>query len=384
MTYTINSLREALFQDINNVYETFKNFYGEDYVDLQYGTSFSLESFLVDSSVSIDRDISNELLSTLKDRLNPYEPFIMVYWPSVTVTNENDKSIVIQELYAKIPITGKGTIPLTSKGFYLNRSRYSKSQFLSGYLHSHIQKIPKEDYTQFQPPCLGSGPINRTIVSLKADSDTVTWLLFCQELALYVTVESLQGVPWKHLEQVGLSTTSYAYYRNINSWENIRAEDTNLIKYFVPYYLKHGKIIFDYRDDTYILGMSLFDVIIDMSNCFIDFYNDSPYRNEANTSYLFRKEILQEVLIKGNTFYRPSSTSANTIFSDRGKFVCNFKGNPVHLKIDDEGEEESITSIVLSNAVVNCIINNILKVINYRYGNTNTESSSTSENVLYL
>ena len=34
--------------------------------------------------------------------------------------------------------------------------------------------------------------------------DETKWMLFCHELSLYVTVESLEGVPYNHLENVHL------------------------------------------------------------------------------------------------------------------------------------------------------------------------------------
>ena len=116
--------------DINYIQEIktiFEDYFGEDKVDLQ------------DSD---DVDVKN----------------ILVHFPSVIVTNENHKSEVIYDLFAKIQVHTSGRI---EGKFKLARTTYTKQQALSGYTHSHVPRSTL--LGDFAKPCLGSGPLNNTI-----------------------------------------------------------------------------------------------------------------------------------------------------------------------------------------------------------------------------
>lgn len=58
--------------------------------------------------------------------------FILVHFPHVRVTNEHDKYVDINHLWAKIKITLRGTM---DGSFALNRSEYQAIHFMSDYMH---------------------------------------------------------------------------------------------------------------------------------------------------------------------------------------------------------------------------------------------------------
>lgn len=58
--------------------------------------------------------------------------FILVHFPHVRITNEHDRYVDINHLWAKIKITFKGTM---YSGFTLNRSEYQATHFMSDYMH---------------------------------------------------------------------------------------------------------------------------------------------------------------------------------------------------------------------------------------------------------
>ena len=120
--------------------------------------------------------------------------FILVHFPHVRITNEHDRYVDINHLWAKIKITSEGTM---NGNFTLNRSEYQAIHFMSNYMHSHVSSIPRDDLTRFMSPCTGDGPINSTISSLYREFDSDLWQLFCLELSKYVTVESISGRPWR-------------------------------------------------------------------------------------------------------------------------------------------------------------------------------------------
>ncbi len=152
MKYTVNQLYQQLYEKPLNIYEIFKGFFGEDFVDIQTCLGRELSSFKEylfakicdDSSIingaaekdyNLPFDITEILLKELKNTVEDKRFIIYVWWPKVIVTNEYDKSVNIQDLYAKIEIQGDGTIPYECNGFRLNRATYSREQFMSGYMH---------------------------------------------------------------------------------------------------------------------------------------------------------------------------------------------------------------------------------------------------------
>ena len=261
MHYTIESLQEELFQDVYRVYEVFRDFFGEAYTDLQ--NIPRLEIFLPHS---INEEFTPTELQEVKSLLQDINFEILVWWPSVTVTNEHDKSILIRDLYAKVTIDINGNIPYQCAGFLLNRATFTYDQFISRYIHSHIP--PFSEVPHFSRPCLGTGPLNQTVLELKNNSDSLTWMLFCQELSLYVTVESLHGVPYIRLESLGASVVSSEYSGAFSS--NSLASNTAWIrafhrvgesrgdtlakeKYldFIKWYLKNGHLSFTFQNDKF-------------------------------------------------------------------------------------------------------------------------------------
>lgn len=395
MRYTLAQLKDVLNEKVFLVYDTFKMFFGETEVDLQ---GLATDTWVITALIgALGHNLSSEeefeLSQTQFDHIfhsayNRWKPFILVHWDRVTITNENDKSVEIQELYAKIGISLEGTIPYENHGFLLNRARYSKLQFKSNYMHSHVCSIPKRNFAEFQAPCLGRGPIRDTISSLKNDYDEALWLLFCQELAMYVTVESIAGVPYHRLEEIGSkdksnlfrgfsSTDNYLYYSEVVTHFN---RLLNLGGEFIPYYLEHGHLLFGFNKGMFDIGMSYYDYIIDISNAFIEWYNKSEFCCNSTTSELYSKYILVKVIAADNKFTIPTEGLQDADIY-RGKFVCTFKGQPVSLQIDEEAQMDECTlTTLLHHDIAIHILKNILKVLNFRYKNEYTHSRSTGNN----
>lgn len=391
MQYTINELRQDTFKNVYAVYEVFQNYFGEENTDLQHLPSDDDIAEVLDNKGVLMREdgscyeANGNKFNSVKSILAVWKPFILVYWPQVKVTNENNKSIMIQDLYAKIELDYKGNIPTENRGFLLNRSTYPMEQWVSNYLHSHICGIPKNRPSAFQQPCLGSGPINATIASLKSDLsegfDEIKWMLFCEELSRYVTVESLKGIPYEHLEEVNISRNlsdfsgfdedkskyehSLSRFREVFPMDNLRE--------FILYYLDEGHLAIDYKQGSFICGMSYFDYIIDISNAFIEWFNKTFVNNEGAKSIAsscFRHQVLYNAVVAGRKFYDPSGQrTVPDISRYVGQKVCDFKGQEITLKILSSTTQEPQKTIILNHGLAMYILNNILKIINYRYTN---------------
>ena len=410
---------------IHRVYDIFKDFFGEDKVDLQ--DVITLENAIKRIKVlnveeitnMLDSGIPEELWDTYKgDTLEklPEEnlnyifqhcnivinylfsdsrsgiPFILVWFPHVTVTNEHDKSTEIEDLYAKIPIEYNGTM---YGKFKLNRASYTLQHLISDYMHSHICNIPVFDFSKFQMPCTGSGPINATISSLQRNFDEDLWNLFCLELSKYVTVESIAGTPYHLLEQLGtenMQETEECYYIQPtipNTWfavDNTSTKFLNatIMEKFLVYMINSKKIKFGYYEGAYVIGTSYAKTVAIISNLFIEWYN-SEYNEHVKQGEEFPKYntllargILQKCKFANNRLYTPRSAfSTSACESYVGEFVCKFKDKDITIQISDLPNLRINDTVILNLRIVSYIIWKILEILNYEYGNKDRERNRT-------
>lgn len=415
MEYTVNQLYQYLFEKPLAIYEIFKGFFGKDFVDIQTCQGRELSSFkeyllakicdesfmpkeAAEEEYNLSFNITEMQLKELKTTLEDKRLIIYVWWPRVTVTNEYNKSVNIQDLYAKIEIQNDGTIPYECNGFRLNRATYTREQFLSNYMHSHISTIPKNNFTQFQIPCLGRGSIISTIGTLKNEYDETTWMLFCQELSMYVTVESISGGPYHRMETIGnvsldIMYTGYTFnYAGKVDFLSLFTNDD--LKKFIKYYLKHGHLSLGYMNSAFTWSMPYYEYIIDISNSFIDFYNKYYSTTAGNLDNCFSKGMLKQVIIADGKFYNEgdyNSFDINNFSEYQNKLVLTFKGKEIRTTIinNKQGSEATLTTVI-SNNVAMFILQKILRTINFRYKNEhnkyrrNQEATPACERVLYL
>lgn len=416
MEYTVNQLYQHFFEKPLSIYDTFKGFFGEDFVDIQTQQGRELSSFKEylfakicdeasitngdkEEDFNLHFEVSAEQLVELENIAKDKRFIIYVWWPQVTVSNEYDKSVNIQDLYAKIEIQGDGTIPYECNGFRLNRATYTRGQFMSNYMHSHINVIPKNNFTQFQIPCLGRGPIISTIGTLKNDYDEATWMLFCQELSMYVTVESISGGPYHRMENIGniFQNSMYTGYNfNFAGKADFLSLFTNDdLKKFIQYYLKHGHLSLGYMNSAFTWSMPYYEYIIDISNSFIDFYNKYYSTTAGNLDNCFSKGMLKQVIVADGKFYNEgeyNSFNINNFSKYQNKLVLTFKGKEIRTTIiNNEQSSESTLTTVINNNVAMFILQKILRTINFRYKNEhnikyrrNQEVTPACERVIYL
>lgn len=331
--------------------------------------------------------------TTVKERIGNAKfngIFILVHFPHVRVTNEHDRFVDINHLWAKVKVSYNGTL---NGGFTLNRSEYTLLHIRSHYMHSHISSIPTGDFTQFQNPCTGRGPINGTISALNRDYDEDMWNMFCLELSKYVTVESVAGVPYNYLEKLGtndmeVGVDRFITYLSPNYYESVITPDK--FREFVRYFISSKKLKFNYVNGSYSIGMSLTEFIVLISNEFIKWYNDQFNKEELTAKFadLKRHDILRECIIdNGKIYYDRGRNNVNNYAQYIGKKVCVFKGREITVDITDIAEVRNENkSIILNTQTALYILNIILKVLNYRYGRNKAthESNQLGTEVRYL
>lgn len=421
----IEELYNSLMDKPLQVLGIFNDFFGENKVDMQGYWSLDkfkswmniepLYTYIPDGNiVSMNRNdwsmyetqtitdlpedqvekVVNVLTSTtVKERIGNAKfnnIFILVHFPHVRVTNEHNRFVDINHLWAKVKVMYNGTL---NGGFTLNRSEYTLLHIRSGYMHSHVNNIPINDFTKFQNPCTGSGPINGTVSTLNRDYDEDMWNMFCLELSKYVTVESVAGVPYHHLEMLGTSDMEagidrFITYLSPNHYRGALAPSK--FKEFVRYFINSKRLKFNYINGSYSIGMSLIEFIVLISNEFIKWYNDQFNKDELTTKFADLKSlgILRECIIdNGKIYYDRDRNNVNSYTQYIGKKVCVFKGKEITVDITDIAEvRNENNSIILDTQTALYILTTILKVLNYRYGRNKAthEGNQLGTEVRYL
>lgn len=408
MSYTLQQIKDALLSNVYEVRDIFYDTFGERNVDLQLPCQFDDDmrralnnyAYHVQGETDTWEVVSPKVPcfnSWIRDEHPVDEIVIMVYWPSVTITNEYGKSVKIDDLYAKIPILLSGKMQDKYRsGFVLNRGKYSALQFHSNYMHSHIAHIPF-DISVFMEPCLGDGPIKQTINTLRTEYSKGIWRLFCHELSVYVTVESIKGIPYNRLENIGYRRgrhqgqftgfnapyteelpvcSHYALY-NYNA-EPFRP---TLLRNFIHYYLYHNHLKINYANKVYSIGMTYYDFMLDISNAFISYFNEwcEEHKEELFGGFDMeynRHSLTHSVKVYNETFYFDTSTQNSGNVSNIGRKVCTFKGKDVLLKVYGTNNEDQpdFTTHLLSQNMAMYILYKILQVLNFHsdeFGQTN-------------
>lgn len=419
----VEELYNSLMEKPLRVLGIFNDFFGEDMVDMQgYMSLERFKSWLNLTSIN-GYVINRELVGMSRNEWDMYQSmtieelptpqatkvidnlqivrekigslkfggiFILVHFPHVRITNENDRYVDINHLWAKVRVLYDGTLV---GGFSLNRSEYTMLHFISNFMHSHISNIPKDNFTQFKSPCTGNGPINNTISTLNRNYDEDMWNMFCLELSKYVTVESITGRPYHYLEKLGTNNMEVGADRFIaytvpHYYGDILFDDN--LKEFVKYFISKKKLKFNYVNGSYSIGMSLPEYIILISNEFISWYNSLFNEGKVTITFdrLERRGLLRECIINnGKIYYETRVNRVNDCLSYIGKKVCIFKGREITLDITDVGEiRNENKSIILDTQTALYILNIILKVLNYRYGRETAihEDTQIGTEVRYL
>lgn len=381
-TEIINSQYESLMEKPLEIFRVFSEYFGEDKVDLQgYRTKAEFTNYILGGMTPEAALCASVIYGVPCFTL-------LVWFPEVRITNENNKSINVKDLYVKIFIDIHGQL---SGKFYINRATYTHAQLRCGYIHSHVPRLNTLNPALFSTPCTGEGPINNTISSLNTVYDIDLWQLFCSELEDYVKTESIEGVPYRRLESlggeiIGGNSNSFFYVMfNNEAWYRL-SDDVPIIDVrhefildFVRYLLKSKVLPMEYSNGTYSIGMSPVQATILVSNKFIEWFNkeNNIYRKSITEGNLISYEVLTRAIVAEDSIYQPT---ANLDISDinavAGCHICNFKGKPITITVLPEESSNRNLSLILSQKVMNNIVTAICKVVNFRYGRKSTEQES--------
>ena len=347
------------------IHEIFKEYYGEDRVD------FNDAGLREHINGIIGLPLSEAKANAASYMVNN-PPYVLVYWPEVTVKNENDKSVNIKQLYARIRLTQSG-MSVDERGFGLSRAEYTTAEINSDYLHSHAQHIPR--LKEFTICCLGDGPIKNTIRCLHLPTNTEEqtldlWRLFCRELDVYVKVESLSGGPYHKLEEIWSSdlfpytfdrySSEYPIFMtHVQSDGNI-TEQTRLLENFCKYAIRNFSPRFNF-DGCYGIGEDDNELVIELSNLFIRFTNEQRIPYERLKAW---NMIAEGQLNEGRLCTMGNLINRNSLLNHAGETVLVFKGRNIPLVINEiNGENHRL--YLITPLYMKIIITRILTILNY-------------------
>lgn len=412
----IEAICKEHLRNVTSVLEIFEDFFGEDKVDLQgvptiseieeefsktydnisiktaLGTEESSRLKEKMSNIQLIKDIPDEILSSIpsiRDLLDKImskleseiQFHIVVYFPRVRVSNEYDHFIDITELYVKVPIDMGGTM---EGSFSLNRGEYTMTQYSCDYMHSHVCGIPKRNFKEFLPVCLGSGPIRNTVNYLNAYYDLDIWRLFCVELEKYVATESLSGGPYRRLEEVAFNRSAKIVHINLNDLTYITSCLRPMVYDFIKYFIEQKKLIFNYKNGGYSIGMNITKFILLVSNEFITWFNTKG--RYIYQKGIIRKEeeslenILTKVFVFKDGIYRTTNTR-DVLEINRSNLgvMGTFKGKEVVVHITEEDNINNYVTTILNPEIIGFLLNRILKLVNCKYGRNKSSLRDESE-----
>lgn len=414
----LDILYNRLTKNMSEVYSILIDHFGEDRVDLQASKEplinnilfTDVSDLLITANVFINENFcysgtlrylepeaQKHVLNIVLNSTEFNEHFmdfwytVLIHYPETKVTNEYGDSTTIYDSYIKFHINRHGKI---DDSFTMARTTYTRAQLDSNYMHSHANGIHiSNDGIKFSHCCLGTGPIATTVNNLNRDFDSDIWKLFCVELDRYIETESISGGPYNRLSYIGNNTSyrelpSAFVFRTTLSHYNINPvlrRENNLqikddIKHFIKYVIESKKIKFRYVQCAYDIGMSFKDLVLTMSNLYIDWINkNNGVQFNVNKDDLINKKVLIKGIIKNNKLYKANDNEISQITST-GKSGLIFKGKEVPFKIIGDTEGSNVI-LILNTTFIMKIINILLNILNYRYEKS---ESTPSEEIWYV
>lgn len=293
--------------DVNDVFNIATDVFGEDNVDIQ----------------------SNNIL---------------IHWDKITITNENENTHDIFDLYARIGVSVSGCYMSVE----LIRSTFTNDEAIAGYVHSHVMR--SDERVEFDTPCFGKGPIRNTITSITQGYDEDLWRLFFVELDRFVRVESLIGVPYIRMSSVGVK--SFDRYNlelmfNINE-NNLPAVTYHEMRNVFDYLKANNRIVPMLKSISPVSLGSMNDAVINMTRETMMYHNIEPVSDDIYHYVYCEARVNEGAIMVGG------SGCNNRRISEMRTFY--FKGKKVDLKIIDNDNDDKYCMTVLNESAASILL----------------------------
>lgn len=390
----IKSWYKDWLENIQSVHSIFVHTYGEDRVDLQHVTEEEFTEDALDNLSNIPEETwyREQTVGGIRTQFFALEKAtILVLWPEAIIKNELNQAHLIKEFYAKIIVDGHGKL---ADNLSFSRAHYNLHEWSKDYAHSHLPGIPSKTTSIWAEPCFGTSPINATIASLTTSNDWELWMLLTVQLDQFVHVESLAGVPYRHLSKLSSRSKAVREYKfnfyqqplnrtlpgnptiYLNTGGFTREDLQDFAKEFCLKFHQLGLFV-RYDSSLYNWGSSFVDTVTTMSDLFIDWFNNKKLNGEINISYegLISLGILKWSVLDGNSLETATPDPITLREQDYvpyiGKQLGSFKGKPISIEIDSKEELTRVASntlLILNTGIVLAILTSLLKTLNIYYG----------------
>lgn len=382
---TVKDYVDKHMQRIYQAVDMFNVYFGEQNVSFEDDIVDRLARKVEKQCMKATND-ENVAIRTIQSCADIEPVDIIVRWPAITITNELGNTTDIYDLFGIVALHCNGRIwDITFK-----RTTYTKKQFESGYIHSHIpgfiiSRNNENDivglFNYIAKPkkfCFGRGPINNTIYRMKTTAPTAEdYLMLCRELDICVRIESLEGIPYRKISEIGSGgSTEYAYQRT-ERWMRIGKMPYGFIRHF----MKNAKFKYVFSNGQMNIGMPFNEFAIEMTREFI------MYAKENNLDRKTIDALITEAAFDGTKIMVGQNQNIDIDkIKDLIKAVdvpiVMFKGTPYKIKfVNDNNEQNDKLHIVKSNfaSYVHDLVTLVINSKTDTIGQTETERQNDTD-----
>ena len=302
---------------------------------------------------------------------------IVVHFHDITVSNEEDDSTQIEDIYSSTCVSYGGYHSLYNFWF---RTTVSDLHYKAHYRHSHL---PSGTDPQWCSPCLGQGPITMTIDTLQSTSDINFWNLFWLELDKCIRVESLKGGPYIHIRDIADGSrviNKFNCFQYDNSYRNASRMSHRLFDEIALRVLKSAQLQYAFRSNSICIVTPFEDFTVAASNCALSYLQQLHEQDSGAAERLAlrlfesRMMFFGQVTTTGHILSYGNESPITTAFSRPAGF--SFKDTPVVFKVIETTEDHRTFYCLLSPKVTGYLKNKLTILINNIYARKYASSNS--------
>lgn len=284
--------------------------------------------------------------------------YFKIWFPVVTVTNENNQSTIVRDLFVKFDVNERG---LLTKPFEMGRTTFTEDEIASRYLHSHCSGSLEHGVDRFFHCCLGSGPLISTISTLMSEFNEGIWMLFCGELDLYTKTESIAGVPYRRLDSIGSNYKCELNFRHVFPLTYHNSTVRSFLRSSLMDIMTDFDFPITYNCGKYKFAMSDLDVFLKVNERMQRVYDSNPEYSRRDNIDMF-KYVLRE-----GSIYRKNNNVQNVINSSYADTYIVFKGERKMVNIIRNNPSENTERVSFAIEYIEYIVSTLLFVINMKF-----------------
>lgn len=251
---------------------------------------------------------------------------IIVRVPELTIRNSRGNSTVIRDMFVRIQVHPDGRLYGTLEGVV---TTFTKAQARMGYMHSHLHTTIRglTNPPSFGGFCLGQGHITQVIALLQTKFDEVNFQMFCLHIRNFLEWESLEGVPYCRMGDIGESNANASLRLPVIPATTLSTISDMMRKEFYKLDPEVSKKLISIHPDTY-------EIYVEQTEDLEKWIAGTILLRQAAIVIMnIPLDILLAVKNNSGTYFRYTAESGNLSVS--GQTVLNFRGEDIKIKIID-------------------------------------------------